>query len=111
MAGLLAVVGAPPFSIFVSEFMTLAAGLQGGYFWPMILFLVLLVIVFVAFIILISDTVLGFPPEDLPRGDAGWLCLLPIGILFVLMAGLGIHVPAPLNQLLQGAASVVLGGK
>lgn len=111
MAGLLAVVGAPPFSIFVSELMTLAAGLQGGYFWPMILFLVLLVIVFVAFIILISDTVLGFPPEDLPRGDAGWLCLLPIGILFVLMAGLGIHVPAPLNQLLQGAASVVLGGK
>lgn len=108
--GLLAVVGSPPFNVFISEFMTLMAGLQAGYFWPMILFLILLVIVFVAFFILISETVLGSPPEGLPRGDVNWLTLLPLGILFLLMAGLGIYLPAPLNRLLQSAVSVVLGG-
>lgn len=109
--GLLAVAGSPPFNIFASEFMTLMAGLQAGHFWPMILFLIFLVIVFVAFFILIGEAALGFPPEDLPRGDAGWLTLLPLGILLVLMAGLGVHLPAPLNQLLQSAVSVVLGGE
>lgn len=108
--GLLAVVGSPPFNIFLSELMTVMAGLQGGYFWPMLLFLILLVIVFVALLILISETVLGSPPEGLRRGELNWLTLLPLGMLFVLMAGLGIYVPAPLHQLLQSAVSVVLGG-
>ncbi|WP_248892835.1 hydrogenase 4 subunit F [Bacillus methanolicus] len=111
MAGIIAVAGSPPFNIFVSEFMTLTAGLRSGHFWPMILFLLLLVIVFVALVILISETVFGPPSEDLPRGDANWITLLPFGILFVFMAGLGLYLPDPLNQLLQGAVSVVLGSK
>ncbi|HHY59259.1 MAG TPA: hydrogenase 4 subunit F [Clostridia bacterium] len=110
MTGLLAVVGSPPFNVFLSELLTVMAGLQGGYFWPMILFLLLLVIVFVALLILISETVLGSPPEDLPRGELSWLTLLPLGMLFVLMAGLGIYSPAPLHRLLQNAVAVVLGG-
>ncbi|MBE3573370.1 MAG: hydrogenase 4 subunit F, partial [Moorella humiferrea] len=109
--GLLALAGSPPFNIFVSEFMTLMAGLQGGHLWPMILFLVSLVIVFAALLILISKTVFGSPPEGLPRGDANWLTLLPFGVLFLLMAGLGVYIPAPLNELLKNAVSVVLGGK
>lgn len=111
MAGIIAVAGSPPFNIFVSEFMTLTAGFRNGHFWPMILFLLLLVIVFVALVILISETVLGPQPEDMPRGDANWLTLLPFVILFVFMAGLGLYLPDPLNQLLQGAVSVILGGK
>jgi hydrogenase-4 component F len=91
--------------------MTLTAGLHSGHVWPMILFLLFLVIVFVALVILISETVLGSPPEDLPRGEANWLTLLPFGILFLFMAGLGIYVPAPLNQLLQGTVGAVLGGQ
>lgn len=108
-AGLIAVAGSPPFNIFISELMTLTAGLKSGLFWPMILLLLFLVIAFVALVILISETVLGFPPEDLPRGETNWMGLLPLGILFVFMAGLGIYLPAPLNQLLQDAVGVVLG--
>ncbi|MDI3257104.1 MAG: hydrogenase 4 subunit F [Kyrpidia sp.] len=110
-AGLVTVAGSPPFNVFVSEFMTLTAVLRSGHVWPMIFLLLFLVIVFVALILLISETVLGSPPEDLPRGEVNWLTLLPFGILFLFMAGLGIYLPAPLNQLLQGAVSVVLGGK
>lgn len=68
-------------------------------------------IAFVALVLLISETVFGPPSEDLPRGDANWLTLLPFGILFVFMAWLGLYLPDPLNQLLQGAVSVVLGDK
>ncbi|GMN98849.1 hydrogenase 4 subunit F [Parageobacillus thermoglucosidasius] len=111
MAGIIAVAGSPPFNIFVSEFTTLTAGLKSGHFWAMILFLLFLVIAFVALVLLISETVFGPPSEDLPRGDANWLTLLPFGILFVFMAWLGLYLPDPLNQLLQGAVSVVLGDK
>ncbi|AOQ25171.1 NAD(P)H-quinone oxidoreductase subunit 2 [Moorella thermoacetica] len=111
MAGLLTVAGSPPLNIFVSEFMTLTAGLKGGYLWPMILLLIALVIVFAALVILISGSVFGSPPEGLSRGEVGWLTLLPFGILFLLMAGLGIYIPAPLNQLLQSAVNVVLGAR
>ncbi|AAM24903.1 Formate hydrogenlyase subunit 3/Multisubunit Na+/H+ antiporter, MnhD subunit [Caldanaerobacter subterraneus subsp. tengcongensis MB4] len=109
-AGLLALVGSPPFNIFISEVVTVIAGIEAGHFWAMILFLVLLVVVFVAFFVLISETVIGSPPEDLPKGDVNWLTLLPIGILFVFMAALGLHLPSTLSQLLQRAVTIVLGG-
>jgi hydrogenase-4 component F len=110
-AGLFTVAGSPPFNIFVSEFMTMTAGLRSGYFWQMVLFLLLLVVAFVALVVLVSETVLGPRPTDVPPGDGNWLTLLPFGILFVFMAGLGIYLPDPLNQLLHGAVGVVLGGK
>lgn len=111
MSGILAVAGSPPFSIFLSEFMTLAAGFKNGQFWTMILFLLFLVIAFVALVILISKTVLGPKPEEMPRGDTNWVTMLPLGVLFIFMLLLGIYLPEPLNQLLQGAVSVVQGGK
>jgi hydrogenase-4 component F len=109
-AGLLTAAGSPPFNIFVTEFMTITAGLRNGYIWQMILFMILLVVAFVALVVLVSETVLGPRPADVSRGDGNWLTLLPFGILFVFMAGLGIYLPDPLNQLLHGAIGVVLGG-
>lgn len=109
-AGLLAAAGSPPFNIFISELLTLMAGLRSGLLWPSLFFLLFLVVAFVALVILVSETVLGSPPEDLPRGDVHWSTLLPIGILFVFMAGLGVYLPDSLNQLLRGAVGVVLGG-
>lgn len=76
-AGLIAVAGSPPFNIFISELMTLTAGLKSGLFWPMILLLLFLVIAFAALVILISETVLGSPPEDLPGvRPTGWVYCL-----------------------------------
>lgn len=110
MAGVLSIAGLPSLNIFVSEFMTVMAGLQGGYLWLVILFLILLLIVFAAMVILISETVIGSPPDGLPRGETNYITLLPLGVLFMLMAWLGLYRPELFNQLLQRAVNIVNRG-
>jgi hydrogenase-4 component F len=108
--GALAVAGSPPFNVFVSEFLTVSAGLQRGYIWLMILFLLFLLVVFAAFLRMIGEALFGSPPENVTRGDVNWYTLLPIALLFILMFGLGVYIPSPLSQLLKGAAAIVTGG-
>ncbi|HHW41741.1 MAG TPA: hydrogenase 4 subunit F [Syntrophomonadaceae bacterium] len=109
-SGALAIAGCPPFNIFISELLTVSAGLQRGYLWLMVACLLLLVIVFTAFLRLIGEAIFGSPPGNVARGDVNWQTILPVFLLFVLMLGLGIYIPAPLYQLLKGAVSIVNAG-
>jgi hydrogenase-4 component F len=109
-SGALAIAGSPPFNIFISELLTVTAGLNGGYLWLMIVFLLFLLVVFAAFLRLIGEAVFGSPPETVTRGDVGFLIILPIFLLFILMFGLGVYIPSPLSDLLKGAADIVLSG-
>lgn len=108
--GALALGGSPPFNIFISELMTVMAGLHRGYLWLMIIFLLFILVVFAAFLRLVGEAVFGEPPENVERGDVNWLTLLPIILLFVLMLWLGVHIPSPLNHLLKGAVDIVRSG-
>jgi hydrogenase-4 component F len=110
MGGALALGGVPPFNIFVSELWTVSAGVERGSVWLMAAMLLFLVIVFAAFLRLISGSVFGPAPDGTVKGDVHWFTLLPIGLLLVLMILLGVSLPTPLYKLLLGATRIVTLG-
>jgi hydrogenase-4 component F len=106
----LAVTGAPPFSLFLSEFTILRAGFNGGHFVLAILFVTFLVAIFSGFLIHIANLVLG-PDPGLPPGEAcRWKKFSVVGLALVIIL-MGFWIPAPLFQLIQGAADMVTGAR
>lgn len=106
LAGALALAGAPPFNIFLSKFLIIVTGLGSAYRWVVIVCLLLLTIVFAAFVRLIGSAVFGARPDDLHKGEAGWLTLAPVLVLLALVLMLGVYLPPPLWSLLQQASGV-----
>jgi len=110
MIGALALVGTPPFNIFLSKFFIISSGLGAGYTWLMILCLLILVVVFAAFFRVITSTLFGERPDDVSKGESNWLTLVPGAILTVLILVLGLYIPTQLITLLNGASGLVLTG-
>jgi hydrogenase-4 component F len=109
IAGALALGGSPPFNVFVSEFLTVTAGISAGYAWLMVLCLLLLTVVLASFGLLIGSSILGPAPVAVPRGDLGALTLTPLGLALALVLLMGLHVPAPVARILAQATSTVIG--
>ncbi len=107
--GALALVGTPPFNIFLSKFLIITSGMQ-NYLWLMLLSLLLLSVVFAAFFRVISSTLFGEKPEGMQKSEYNWLTLVPPAVLIILMLGLGLYIPPQLNALLNGATSVMTTG-
>jgi hydrogenase-4 component F len=118
--GMLAIVGLPPFGLFMSEFALLRAGFAAGQGWLMGVVLVLLAVAFIALIRHLNHILYGLPPAAVQMGDAGgqdasrvqhrrarvwrtlaggreWLLLVNVAVLVVL----GLALPAPLGTLLD----------
>lgn len=108
IAGALALCGLPPFSIFVSEFMLVTAGLGAGYGWLMAACLLLLTVTLAAMLRFIGGSLLGARPEAVPVGDVGGLQLGAMAVLLALMVALGVVVPQPVEQLVRQATAIVL---
>ncbi len=105
--GILAIIGLPPFGIFVSEFSLIRAGFVTGHPWLMALVLALLAIAFVVLLIVLNKMFYGKPADDVEVGEAdGW----HIGLLFLCVAGLvilGLTMPEPLMVLLNQSVAIV----
>ena len=108
--GALALVGMPPFNIFISKFLIITTGLGAGYVWLMVLCLLLLTVVFAAFFRVIAAALFGERPGEVARGEAGWLTLLPGALLIVMILILGLYMPPQLAALLNRASGLVLDG-
>jgi hydrogenase-4 component F len=105
-----AVTGAPPFSLFLSEFTILRAAFSGGYLVLAILFITFLVAIFSGFLIHIANLVLG-PDLGLPRAETcRWKKSSVVGLALVIIV-MGFWIPTPLFQLIQGAADIVTSGR
>jgi hydrogenase-4 component F len=106
----LAVTGAPPFSLFLSEFTILRAGFSRGYLVLAILFITFLVAIFSGFLIHIANLVLG-PNAGLPSAEiCRWKKSSVVGLALVIIV-MGFWIPAPLFRLIQGAVDIVVGGR
>lgn len=106
--GALALGGMPPFNVFLSEFMTVTAGLAAGHIWLTIGLLLLLTVVLGGLVRMVACLLFGTAPEATSKGELGLLTTAPMAILLVLMLVMGIHIPQPVSRLLENAASIVM---
>jgi hydrogenase-4 component F len=108
MVGALALIGSPPFNIFLSKFGIISAGIGSGFIWLMIACVLFLAIVFAAFIRVISSSVFGEVPEGIVKGEIAIAMLAPVAVLMVLVVGLGLYLPPQMSVLLSQATQEVL---
>jgi hydrogenase-4 component F len=106
-AGMLALMGLPPFGLFISEFALFRAGFALHHPWLMGLTLLLLIVAFVSFINQLNKMLYGAAPEGIVMGETGgWRMVLLIGNLVVLVV-LGLTLPERLEALLHQIVRIV----
>jgi hydrogenase-4 component F len=105
--GILAVIGLPPFGIFISEYALIRAGFAANQPWLMGTVLALLAVAFVVLLRVLNSMLYGKPSEEISIGETErW----QTGLLFLSVAGLvvlGLTMPAPLMTLLNQCVSIV----
>ena len=112
VVGLLAATGFPPFGTFVSEFTMLRGMVAEERFVSAGLYLAFLAIGFIGLASVVFRMVQGVPaaPHDGERTREDLVSLLPMFVFVGIALLLGIHVPAQLKELLEGAAAGLDGG-
>jgi hydrogenase-4 component F len=106
-AGMLAVIGLPPFGMFVSEFALVRAGFAAGRPVVIGLVLALLAIGFVGVIAHLNRMLYGPVPPGVAVGEGSRWALLPLAGCAAFLMVLGLSVPAPIEGLLARIAEIV----
>lgn len=111
LLGFIAITGSPPFGPFLSEFTIVSAAVLRGNHVAATLFLVFLFLAFTGFGGVVLPMILGRPSAKAGATAIrdSFLTVAPIVILMLLVLGLGIHVPAPLENLLREGAAFLDG--
>ncbi len=107
LAGGLALIGLPPFGLFVSELILLRAGFAAGRTWLMGAVLALLAVASVGLVAHANRMLYGPSPPGVPVGEREPWRLLPLALSLGALVVLGLTVPAPLATLLTRVADIV----
>lgn len=110
LIGGFALVGMPPFSIFLSEFLVLGAGFQSGQFLVTIIVISFLVITFAVFLRHLIKMTVGNPITEMKKDDMGKLAIVPMVILASLVTMFGFYIPEQLQTLVHNASVIINGG-
>ena len=111
LMAMLAIVGMPPFSLFQSEFLIVRAAFGAGYYLPTALFILFGTGIFAGALLHVGGLILG----EGQGGAGGSACpadpwreysMLTLAAALVIVA---FWLPAPLLELIRGAARVVTG--
>jgi hydrogenase-4 component F len=108
-AGALAIAGAPPFAIFISELMILKAGIASGQYLAVGLLAFFVVIAFCAVMAHVTRMAFGAIERDAPISAAPRSCLATLALAAIPLLAIGIYVPTTLQDLLQAAARAMGG--
>lgn len=106
-AGLLALMGLPPFGLFISEFALFRAGFAAQHHWLMGAALLLLLIAFVSFINHLNRMLYGAVPEDVQASAERRAPLALLLLCLMALVILGLALPAPLETLLNQTVRIV----
>ena len=104
--GVLAVIGLPPFGLFMSEFALFRAGFAAGRPWLMGLVLALLTVAFISMISHLNRMLYGPPPEGVTVGERCSWPLIPLGVCMAALVVLGITLPGPVQVLLTKVVEI-----
>lgn len=108
LIAMLALIGAPPFSVFASEYALSAAGFAQGHPYATFLFLLLLAAMFGVMIYQAGRMLFGQPVRvsaAKPSGWTTWPLLIPLTFVMVF----GLFIPHSFQSLFHGAALVLEG--
>lgn len=105
----LAIAGAPPFPIFLSEFSILSAGMRGGHAVAVSILAALIVLAFVGIMLQVNRMTFGRPQRIGVHVGVPQTCRIAVLAAAVPVAVFGIYVPGPVHSLLLLAAQQ-LGG-
>jgi hydrogenase-4 component F len=100
-AGMLALLGLPPFGMFLSEFTLLRAGFADGQGWLMAVVLVFLAVAFVSLLGHLNRMLYGAAPAEVRVGEGSPWAVWPLAGCVAALVVLGIAVPAPMTALLH----------
>ncbi|HEU4366831.1 MAG TPA: hydrogenase 4 subunit F [Methylomirabilota bacterium] len=106
-AAMLAVIGLPPFGLFISEFALFRAGFAAGRPWLMGFVLALLTLAFVSMIGHLNRMLYGAPAAGTVVGEGNAWPLVPLGVCMAALVVLGLTLPAPLRTLLEHIVEIV----
>ncbi len=106
--GAFAIAGAPPFAVFVSEFLILKGGLAGSHFVAVGLLAVLVVIAFCAIMLHVTRMVFGIGAAGTARATP-ISCKTTLVLAAIPLIAIGVYMPAPLQELLRTAAAAIGG--
>jgi hydrogenase-4 component F len=110
LVGLLALIGAAPLAIFMSEFQVVRAAFNQGAIVPMVLFLAGASVVFIGALRHAHTVALGQPPQGVSVQKTRFSEVALIVALLAAVLMLGLWMPAPLWQFIEKAAAIVGGG-
>ncbi|HDN95407.1 MAG TPA: hydrogenase 4 subunit F, partial [Nitrospirae bacterium] len=106
----LAIAGAPPFNIFLSEFTIMKAAVDSGSWITFTLFIVFATVIFGAIVYHFGKMAFG---KSAKSRDIEWnrISTYVIIIMAVVMLTLGIHLPSFLDNVLNSSVNIVMGGR
>lgn len=106
--GILALVGLPPFGLFVSEFLLIQAAVAGRRIWLAAVVLLLLLTAFLSLFSHLNRMLYGAAPEGVSRHpDREWAAIamvVPVAVLIVL----GVMLPISISTLIRQSVSVLI---
>jgi hydrogenase-4 component F len=106
-AGVFALGGLPPFGLFLSEILIVKAGWAAGHPLLTTAVLILLLIAFASLLVQVHRMLFGQAPTGIAQGERASGAVLLLSVPLVLLAWLGVSIPAPLQMLLSNAVMVI----
>lgn len=107
-AGILALVGLPPFGLFVSEFLLIQAAIAGRRTWLAVMVLALLLTAFVSLLSHMNRMLYGEAPEGIRPGEDGGWTAIALAVPVLLLVLFGLLLPAPLSTLIQRSVEALV---
>jgi hydrogenase-4 component F len=108
--GSLAIVGLPPFALFLSEFLILRAAFLSGHTVTGVVLIGALTLTFAGFLAHLIPALCGDRPRDVAPFVETKRALLVLTVLAVVSMSLGITMPAWLDRSLKDSTRIITGG-
>src|SRR5690625_3806089 len=108
--GILAIAGAPPFNLFISELTIMLAGFQQGNIWLTILFILFILLIFAGMTVSMSKMVLGEPSIATEKKEISHWTTVPLFIPLILIPLFAFFVPGFIDQTLEQIVTLFQGG-
>jgi hydrogenase-4 component F len=106
-AGVLALMGLPPFGLFVSEFLLFRAGFASGHVVAAAAALLLVGVGFVGLASHLGRMLHGAVPDGVPVGERPWWVLAPIAASVLVLVVLGLVLPGGVAHLIGRIAEAI----